>query len=128
MSSLSTKLKNLKDYRCVMEPEVKDQIIVEYAPLVKFIAQKIASRLPSNIELDDLISCGVIGLMDAIQKFDPSRDNKFKTTSNVSDKGLWLPSSVNLKDNEINLISNRIKYFFKEKLNNFKVSTKKRTR
>ena len=68
MSSLSTKLKNLKDYRCVMEPEVKDQIIVEYAPLVKFIAQKIASRLPSNIELDDLISCGVIGLMDDIQK------------------------------------------------------------
>ena len=41
-----------------------------------------------------------------------NRDNKFKTTSNVSDKGLWLPSSVNLKDNEINLISNRIKYFF----------------
>ena len=41
-----------------------------------------------------------------------NRDNKFKITSNVSDKGLWLPSSVNLKDNEINLISNRIKYFF----------------
>ena len=38
--------------------------------------------------------------------------SKFKTTSNVSDKGLWLPSSVNLKDNGINLISNRIKYFF----------------
>ena len=41
-----------------------------------------------------------------------NRDNKFKITSNVSDKGLWLPSSVNLKDNEINLISNKIKYFF----------------
>ena len=64
MSSLAKRLKNLKDYRCTMDPKVKDEIVVEYAPLVRFIAQKIASRLPSNIELDDLISCGVIGLMD----------------------------------------------------------------
>ena len=75
MSSLAKKLKNLKDYRSTVDPKVKDEIVVEYAPLVRFIAQKISSRLPSNIELDDLISCGVIGLMDAIQKFDPSRDN-----------------------------------------------------
>ena len=54
MSSLTTKLKNLKDYRCEMTPEIKDKIVVEYAPLVRFIAQKIASRLPANIELDDL--------------------------------------------------------------------------
>ncbi len=90
MSSLSTKLKNLKDYRCVMDQEVKDKIIVEYAPLVRFIAQKIASRLPSNIELDDLISCGVIGLMDAIQKFDPTRDNKFKTYAEFRIRGAIL--------------------------------------
>ncbi|MCO4754952.1 MAG: FliA/WhiG family RNA polymerase sigma factor [Bacteriovoracaceae bacterium] len=110
MSSLSTKLKNLKDYRCVMEPAVKDQIIVEYAPLVKFIAQKIASRLPSNIELDDLISCGVIGLMDAIQKFDPSRDNKFKTYAEFRIRGAildelrsqdWVPRSVREKSKQL---------------------------
>ena len=47
----------------------KDKLIMEYAPLIKFIAQKIAVRLPSNIELDDLISSGVIGLMDAIEKY-----------------------------------------------------------
>jgi len=79
MSTLTTKLKNLKDYRSTVDPKVKDEIILEYAPLVRYIAQKIASRLPSNIELDDLMSCGVIGLMDAIEKFDPTRDNKFKT-------------------------------------------------
>ena len=56
---------------------------MEYAPLIKFIAQKIAVRLPSNIELDDLVSSGVIGLMDAIDKYDPSRDNKFKTYARV---------------------------------------------
>lgn len=106
MSSLSKKLKNLKDYRSHIDAKTKDQIIVEYAPLIKFIAQKIASRLPSNIELDDLISCGVIGLMDAIDKFDPTRDNKFKTYAEFRVRGAildelraqdWVPRSVREK-------------------------------
>lgn len=110
MSSLTTKLKNLKDYRCTMDPEVKDKIIVEYAPLVRFIAQKIAARLPANIELDDLISCGVIGLMDAIEKFDPSRDNKFKTYAEFRIRGSildelrsqdWVPRSVREKTKQL---------------------------
>lgn len=110
MSSLTTKLRNLKDYRCTMDPKVKDQIIVEYAPLVKFIAQKIASRLPANVELDDLISCGVIGLMDAISKFDPTRDNKFKTYAEFRIRGSildelrsqdWVPRSVREKSKQL---------------------------
>jgi RNA polymerase sigma factor for flagellar operon FliA len=87
MSSLSTKLRNLKDYKTAIDAQTKDEIIVEYAPLIKYIAQKIASRLPANIELDDLISCGVIGLMDAIDKFDPTRDNKFKTYAEFRIRG-----------------------------------------
>lgn len=106
MSSLSKKLKNLKDYRSTVGAKVKDEIIIEYAPLIKYIAQKIASRLPSNVELDDLISCGVIGLMDAIEKFDPSRDNKFKTYAEFRIRGAildelraqdWVPRSVREK-------------------------------
>ncbi|MBF0298857.1 MAG: FliA/WhiG family RNA polymerase sigma factor [Oligoflexia bacterium] len=106
MSSVSKKLKNLKDYRCTIDSQTKDEIIVEYAPLIKYIAQKIASRLPSNIELDDLISCGVIGLMDAIDKYDPSRDNKFKTYAEFRIRGAildelraqdWVPRSVREK-------------------------------
>lgn len=106
MSSLSKRLKNLKDYRCEIDAATKDEIIIEYAPLVKFIAQKIFARLPSNIELDDLISCGVIGLMDAIDKFDPSRDNKFKTYAEFRVRGAildelraqdWVPRSVREK-------------------------------
>ena len=57
----------------------RERLVREYAPLIKYIAQKIAARLPANIELDDLMSSGVIGLMDAIEKYDASRDNKFKT-------------------------------------------------
>lgn len=110
MSSLTTKLRNLKDYRCTMDPKVKDEIVVEYAPLVRFIAQKIASRLPANIELDDLISCGVIGLMDAISKFDSSRDNKFKTYAEFRIRGAildelrsqdWVPRSVREKSKQL---------------------------
>lgn len=84
----------------------REQIIREYAPLIKYIAQKIAARLPANIELDDLISSGVIGLMDAIEKYDPSRDNKFKTYAEFRIRGAildelraqdWVPRSVREK-------------------------------
>lgn len=84
----------------------KEEIIKEYAPLIKFIAQKIAARLPANIELDDLISSGTIGLMDAIDKYDPSRDNKFKTYAEFRVRGAildelraqdWVPRSVREK-------------------------------
>lgn len=84
----------------------REQIIREYAPLIKYIAQKIAARLPANIELDDLISSGVIGLMDAIEKYDPTRDNKFKTYAEFRIRGAildelraqdWVPRSVREK-------------------------------
>src|SRR5690606_29458032 len=68
----------------------REELILEYAPLIKYIAQKIAARLPANIELDDVISSGVIGLMDAIDKYDASRDNKFKTYAEFRIRGAIL--------------------------------------
>jgi DNA-directed RNA polymerase sigma subunit (sigma70/sigma32) len=68
----------------------RDKLVVEYAPLIKYVAQKIAARLPANIELDDLISSGVIGLMDAIDKYDSKRDNKFKTYAEFRVRGAIL--------------------------------------
>ena len=88
----------------------RDKLIVEYAPLIKYIAQKIAARLPANIELDDLISSGVIGLMDAINKYDASRDNKFKTYAEFRIRGAildelraqdWVPRSVREKAKQL---------------------------
>lgn len=81
----------------------RDQLIVDYHPLVRYVAQRIASRLPSNIDLEDLISAGTIGLMDAIEKFDISRDIKFKTYAEFRIRGSildelrlqdWVPRSV----------------------------------
>lgn len=103
MSKSSALLKKYKEDPSRLTPQQKDRLIMEYAPLIRFIAQKIAVRLPSNIELDDLISAGVIGLMDAIEKYDPSRDNKFKTYAEFRIRGAildelrsqdWIPRSI----------------------------------
>lgn len=95
----------------------RDQLILTYAPLIKYIAQKIAARLPANIELDDLMSSGVIGLMDAIDKYDASRDNKFKTYAEFRIRGAildelraqdWVPRSVREKAKVLERCYNRI--------------------
>src|SRR5579863_3438769 len=103
MSNNSSLLRKYKEEPSKVTPEQKSKLILEFSPLIKFIAQKIASRLPANIELDDLISSGVIGLMDAIDKWDPTRDNKFKTYAEFRIRGAildelraqdWVPRSV----------------------------------
>lgn len=95
----------------------RDQLIVEYASLIKYIAQKIAARLPANIELDDLMSSGVIGLMDAIDKYDASRDNKFKTYAEFRIRGAildelraqdWVPRSVREKSKQLERVYAKI--------------------
>ena len=86
-NNVNSLLKKYKEEPNKMTPQQKDKLILEYASLIKFIAQKIAVRLPSNIELDDLISSGVIGLMDAIDKYDATRDNKFKTYAEFRIRG-----------------------------------------
>ncbi len=87
-----------------------DKLIIEYAPLIKFIAQRIAVRLPPHIELDDLVSAGVMGLIDAIGKFDPSKDTQFKTYAEIRIRGAildelraldWVPRSVRQRATEI---------------------------
>lgn len=95
----------------------RDKLVTEYAPLIKYIAQKIAARLPANVELDDLISSGVIGLMDAIEKYDASRDNKFKTYAEFRIRGAildelraqdWVPRSIREKAKLLERVYNRI--------------------
>lgn len=93
-----------------VDGKLRDQLIMDYAPLIRFVAQRISARLPSNIEIDDLISAGVIGLMDAIEKYDPSRDNKFKTYAEFRIRGAildelrsqdWVPRSIRDKSKRI---------------------------
>ncbi|MGD8286619.1 MAG: sigma factor, partial [Desulfobacterales bacterium] len=57
----------------------RNQLITEYLPYVKRIVQRIAVHLPSTIDVDDLMNVGVIGLIQAVDRYDPKRDNKFMT-------------------------------------------------
>lgn len=99
-------IRKYKAHSKKLSNDQKQHIIQEFSPLVKFIAQKISLRLPANIELDDLMSAGVIGLMDAIEKYDPARDNKFKTYAEFRVRGAildelraqdWIPRSMREK-------------------------------
>src|SRR5436853_2887372 len=66
-------------YRAEPTVELRNQLVENYLPLVKYNAERIWSRLPDGVELDDLISAGVFGLMDAIDAFDLDRGVKFET-------------------------------------------------
>jgi RNA polymerase sigma factor for flagellar operon FliA len=68
-----------RDYRAQPTTELRNLLVEQYLPLVKYNAERIWSRLPDGVDLDDLISAGVFGLMDAIEAFDLERGVKFET-------------------------------------------------
>ena len=93
-----------------IDPSKQEQLILEYASVIKYIAQRIATRLPPHISVDDLINAGVIGLIDAIEKYDPSRDNTFKTYAEFRIRGAmldelraldWVPRSIRQKEHAL---------------------------
>jgi RNA polymerase sigma factor for flagellar operon FliA len=99
-----------ENYLAAKSPETREAIILKYAPLVKYVAGRVAIGLPSNVEFDDLVSFGVFGLMDAIEKFDPSRGIKFETYAIARIRGAvldglrsndWVPRSVRQKAREM---------------------------
>jgi RNA polymerase sigma factor for flagellar operon FliA len=84
-----------------------EALIEAYAPLVKYLAHRLACRLPASVDLEDLISTGVLGLLDAIQKYDPQRPDTFKTYAECRIRGAmldyvraldWVPRSVRHKE------------------------------
>jgi RNA polymerase sigma factor for flagellar operon FliA len=90
--------------------EAREKLILHYAPLVKYVASRVATGLPASVEQADLVSYGMFGLMDALQKFEPGRGNKFETYAIPRIKGAiidelramdWVPRSVRFKAREI---------------------------
>ncbi|MFK7822628.1 MAG: FliA/WhiG family RNA polymerase sigma factor [Oligoflexales bacterium] len=76
--------------------KLKSQLVNDYAPLVSFIARRIAARLPASVDINDLISTGFIGLLEAIDKYDPTMENKFKTYGEWRIRGAILDELRNL--------------------------------
>jgi RNA polymerase sigma factor for flagellar operon FliA len=94
------------EYKANASSVIRDQLIVHYSPLVKYVAGRVATGLPQNVEQADLVSYGIFGLIDAIDKFDLERGYKFETYAIARIKGAiidelrsidWVPRSVRAK-------------------------------
>jgi RNA polymerase sigma factor FliA len=99
-----------RTYRKTKDDSVRNRLVKQYLPLVKYVAGKLAVGMPQNVEFDDLVSYGVIGLFDAIEKFDPGKHVKFKTYAVTRVRGAifdqlrqldWVPRSVRQKTREL---------------------------
>jgi len=97
-------------YKRNKDPLIRESFIKQYAPLVKYVAGKVAANMPASVEFDDLVGFGVFGLIDAIDKFDPDKNVKFKTYAVTRIRGAifdelrsidWVPRSVRQKTKEI---------------------------
>jgi RNA polymerase sigma factor FliA len=97
-------------YKQEADSDARDELILNYSPLVKYVAGRLASGLPQTVETADLISYGIFGLIDAIEKFDPARAIKFETYAISRIKGAiidelramdWVPRSVRSRAREI---------------------------
>ncbi|MGH9065218.1 MAG: RNA polymerase sigma factor WhiG [Acidimicrobiales bacterium] len=94
------------EYKATQDREARDRLIMHYSPLVRYVANRVSVGLPHSVEQADLVSYGVFGLIDAIDKFDPSRNIKFETYAIARVKGAiidelraidWVPRSVRTK-------------------------------
>jgi RNA polymerase sigma factor for flagellar operon FliA len=91
-------------------PAAREQLILHYAPLVKYVAGRVGAGLPQSVEQADLVSNGMFGLMDALEKFDLDRGFKFETYAIPRIRGAiidelramdWVPRSVRFKAREV---------------------------
>src|SRR5213075_2898711 len=75
------------EYRSTGNRAIRDRLILTYAPLVKYVAGRLGSGLPAHVDEGDLVSYGLLGLMGAIERYDPSREIKFETYAIARIKG-----------------------------------------
>ena len=99
-----------QEYRKSQDQELRDRLILTYAPLVKFVAGRVGASLPAHVDEQDLVSYGLLGLIGAIERFDPSREIKFETFAMARIRGAiidelrsldWVPRSVRTRARQI---------------------------
>ncbi len=98
------------EYRKSRDQLLRDRLILTYAPLVKFVAGRVGASLPSHVDEQDLVSYGLLGLIGAIERFDPDREIKFETFAMARIRGAiidelrsldWVPRSVRTRARQI---------------------------
>jgi RNA polymerase sigma factor for flagellar operon FliA len=94
------------EYKATRDQDLRDRLLLHYSPLVKYVAGRVGVGLPQNVEHGDLVSYGIFGLIDAVEKFDPERGYKFETYAIARIKGAildelrsidWVPRSIRAK-------------------------------
>jgi RNA polymerase sigma factor FliA len=106
-------------YKATADDKARERLVVAYSPLVKYVAGRMASGLPAHVEEADLISYGLVGLISAIQRFEPERDIKFETYAITRIKGAiidelrsldWVPRSVRSRAREIERANSKLEH------------------
>ncbi len=120
---METNLKaiELKDlwrrYKDDRDEKARERLVLAYAPLVKYVAGRMSSGLPSHVEEADLISYGLLGLISAIERFEPEREIKFETFAMTRIRGAiidelrsldWVPRSVRSRAREIEVAQQKL--------------------
>jgi RNA polymerase sigma factor FliA len=99
-----------REFKEGSSPPARERLILHYAPLVKYVAGRLGAGLPQTVEQADLVSNGMFGLMDALDKFDPGRQVKFETYAIPRIRGAiidelramdWVPRSIRFKAREV---------------------------
>ncbi len=105
------------DYSASKDPQLREEIILEYAPLVKLVAGRLSMYLGYNVEYDDLVGYGIFGLIDAIDKFDCKKEVKFETYASLRIRGAildqirkmdWIPRTIRQKQKKIDSVVKEI--------------------
>lgn len=117
MAVIDKKERLWMEYSHTRSSTVREQLIIEYVSLVKLVAGRLAIYLGSNVEYDDLVSYGIFGLIDAIDKFDYGKGIKFETYASLRIRGSildqirkmdWIPRSVRQKQKSITEASKKL--------------------
>ena len=105
------------EYAANPTPALREKLIIEYSPLVKIVAGKMSMYLGNNVEYDDLVSYGIFGLIDAIDKFDVHIDVKFETYASLRIKGAildqirkmdWIPRTIRQRQRALDTATKEI--------------------
>lgn len=109
--------KLLEEYSKAKSPETREKLILEFAPLVKVVAGRLSMYLGYNVEYEDLVSYGIFGLIDAIDKFDCFKEVKFETYASLRIRGAildqirkmdWIPRTIRQKQKKIETVIREI--------------------
>jgi len=109
------------EYAANKDAAIKEKLILHYAPLVKYVAGRLSIHLCQHVEYEELTSCGIFGLIDAIEKFKPEKGVKFETYASLRIRGAiidnirkmdWVPRTLRKKNRELDTVYHELEALY----------------